>query len=314
MGKSSKKDPKKVRGTRTCIFRHGALKEFEIRRFPAILCTNHHIYDEASRFFFSNLEIHLAPAYVLSMALNSTEIAVAPGSDMNSMLDLISVTKPDVLALFKRITFEIDFNLQFASQLNELEVGLSPRTPNNDISLLSNTMPRLFVDENLTVVPDDAAKLLAFYRRSNLIHNFVNIVSKSPGLTRLVITLHASVFVDYDIDSDFDLSPDSYYTNWPDMDLDLDKNADKLKSLFNEPESVSKHDLMTAVANERATELLLDSGILAPLEKLSNVQSFQFEFETQDRNGELYKPTPKHLELLIDLKRKIEGNYSVGTG
>ena len=83
----------------------------------------------------------------------------------------------------------------------------------------------------------------------------------------------------------------------PDMDPDLNDDAD-------EPESMSRHVLMTAVANERATELILDRGLLAPLEKLSNVQSFQFKFETKDRNGELYKPTAKHLEMLMDLKRK----------
>ena len=276
------------------------MKEFEIRRFPAILCTNHQIYDEASRLFFTNLDIHLAPAYVLSMALNNTKVAVAPGSVLIQMMNLFSVMKPDVLALFKKITFEIDSSLQFAWQLEDLEADLSPRTPYD--------MPRLFVNENLTVDPDDAAELLAFYRRSNLLHHFVNIVSNSPGITRLVITLHASDFADYDSHSDSDLDPENQdIGSDPDMDPNLNGDAD-------EPESTLKHGLMTAVANERATELLLDSGLLAPLEKLSNVKSFQFAFKTQDRDRELYKPTVKHHELLVDLKRKIERNYSVRTG
>ena len=302
------KDPQKFRGTRTCIFKHGAIKEFDIQRFPAILCTNHQIYDEASRFFFSTLEIHLAPTYVLSMALNSTGIAVTPGSNLNPMLKLDSVMNPDALALFKKITFDIDFSFQSASQMEALEAELSPRTRNDDTSLLSNTMPRLFIDENVTVNPDDAAKLLTFYRRSNLIHHFVDIVSNSPRLTRLVITLHASVFVDYDSDSDSDSDPSMYDVGSdPGMGPDFNGDADEL-------ESTLKYDLMTGVANERATELLLDSGLLAPLEKLSNVQSFQFAFKTLDRNRELYKPTAKHLELLVDLKRKIERNYIVRTG
>ena len=306
MGKSKKKDPKKVRGTRTRIFRHGVMKEFEIRRFPAFLCTNHQIYDEASRLYFSNLEIHLAPAYVLSMALNSTEIAVAPGSNLKPILNLDGVMNFDALVLFKKITFDIDFHCRHTWLLGAVEAELWK----NDFSLVNNTMPRLFVDKNLTVDPDDAAKLLAFYKRSKIIHHFVNIISNSFGLTRLVITLHTSVFAEYDIDSnsDGDPDPESYdIDSDPDMDPDLNDDADEV-------ESTLKYDLMTGVANERATELLLDSGLLAPLEKLSNVQSFQFAFKTLDRNRELYKPTAKHLELLVDLKRKIERNYSVRTG
>ena len=268
---------------------------FNVQRFPAILRTNHQIYDEASSFFFLMLEIHLAPAHVLSMALKDTGIADRPGSKLNPMLNLDGVMKPDALASFKKIILDIDFSFQFAWQLEALEAELSPRKPNHDTGLLNNAMPRLFVDENLTVDPDDAAKLLAFYKRSTIIHHFVNLVSNSPELTRLIITLHASVFADYEIDSD------------PDMDPDLDDDAD-------EPDFISRHALMTAVANERATELILDSGILAPLEKLSIVQSFQFKFETKDRNGELYKPTAKHLEMLMDLKQKVERNYGVRSG
>ena len=239
----------------------------------------HQIYDEVLYFFFSMLEIHLSPACVLSMALNSTRVADTPGSKLISN----GVVTPDTLASFKKITFEIDFSLQVGWLMGTLEGELSPRTPNKDTSLLKNTMPRLFVDENLTVDPNGAAKLLAFYKCSTIVHHFVNLVSKSPELTRLVIALHASVFADFDIDSD--------------RDMDM-----------------SRDGLMTAVADECATELLLDSGLLAPLEKLSNVQCFQFEFETQDRNGELYKPTAKHLGLLMDLKQMIERNYSVRNG
>ena len=223
------------------------------------------------------------------------------------MLNLNGVMTPDALAPFKRITFDIDFSFQFAWQLEAVEAALSSRKAEKNTRLLSNTMPMLFVNENLTVDPDDAAKLLAFYDRSSIIRHFVNIVSNSPGLTRLVITLHASVFADYTMISDSESDPDleGYEIGSdPDMVSGLSSGADDW-------ESMSRYGLMTAVANERATELLLDSSLLASLEKLSNVRSFHVEFETQDRNGELYKPTAKHQAMLIGLKRKIDRNYSV---
>lgn len=77
---------------------------------------------------------------------------------------------------------------------------------------------------------------------------------------------------------------------------------------------MSIHGLITAVANERAKELLLDSDLLAPLEKLSNLRSFPFKFETLDRNGRLYKPIAKLRELLVALKQKTERIHSVRTG
>ena len=63
-------------------------------------------------------------------------------------------------------------------------------------------------------------------------------------------------------------------------------------------------------ANERAMELFLESGLLTPLEKLSNVRSFEFEFTALDFDCEIYKPTFKH-EMLNDLKQKVERNYTM---
>ncbi|KAF6232403.1 hypothetical protein HO173_009508 [Letharia columbiana] len=64
-------------------------------------------------------------------------------------------------------------------------------------------------------------------------------------------------------------------------------------------------------ANERAMELFLDSGLLAPLEKLSNVRSFEFEYAALNCDCEHYKPKPKYARMLSDLKQNIERNYAV---
>ena len=41
--------------------------EVDVRRFPAILCTNRQIYNEASYLFYSELEVHIQPGDVLCM-------------------------------------------------------------------------------------------------------------------------------------------------------------------------------------------------------------------------------------------------------
>ncbi len=58
-------------------------------------------------------------------------------------------------------------------------------------------------------------------------------------------------------------------------------------------------------------ELFLESGLLAPLEKLSNVRSFTLNFYALDRDSETYMPSPKYDRILKDLKQKIEDNCAL---
>lgn len=64
------------------------------------------------------------------------------------------------------------------------------------------------------------------------------------------------------------------------------------------------------VANERAMELFLESGVLGPLEKLSNVQYFELYFRAPDRHGDVYEPTPNIPSMLKIEKQKIERNFA----
>lgn len=188
------------------------------------------------------------------------------------------VMEPHVLARFRKITFGLR-----SSHLMEVLEGVTSQENAGEETEREELAPSLFVDENLTVNPEDEAKLLAFYRRLTIFNKLVKILSNFPDIVRLEITLDNGVF---------NLYHDDMCVYWD----------------FEEERYETTRRM--ALAGERAVDLFLDSGLLAPLEKLSSVRSFAFEFSAMDRNGEYYEPTSERGRMLSDLKQKIERNYA----
>lgn len=67
-------------------------------------------------------------------------------------------------------------------------------------------------------------------------------------------------------------------------------------------------DDVDRVSNARALEMFMESGILEPLQQLSNVQTFGFEFDMMEE-GRPYQPLPKYRKMAQDLKYTIEGKW-----
>lgn len=55
----------------------------------------------------------------------------------------------------------------------------------------------------------------------------------------------------------------------------------------------------------------MDSGILIPLQKKSNVKSFEFLFDIMTYNSDWHQPKPRHVAMIQDLRRIIERNWQV---
>ena len=273
--------------------------EEDVQRFPAILRTNRQIYNEASSLLYSGLEVYLQASDVLCMnpskdivkaservwrhnPLHGLGTTDKSGQTIYAKPALDGYMEPHVLARFTKIVFD----LEFSWEAETLEAEVKQQTEEDQTALVA---PSLFVNDDLTINPQDEAKLLAFYRRSTIIHQLVKILSNSSNIVRLMISIDIQVLARYD------------------MDLDADSDSDSEE----DDESIETTKKM-AVANERAMYLFLDSGLLAPLEKLSNVQSLDFDFSSAlDRNDEAYQPTSKHDSMLSDLKQRITRNYAV---
>ncbi|KAM0796917.1 hypothetical protein BDR22DRAFT_500454 [Usnea florida] len=273
--------------------------DLDVRRYPNILRTNRQIYSEASSMLYSELRVVLQPGDVLCMKpckdivkasekvwrhnpLDSIGTTNATGQTVYSKPSLDGVMEPHVLARFKRFAFELDINWELETLHAE---GSDAEKDENRGKYIKQhgVAPSLLVHENMTVDPQDEANLLAFYKHSTLIHQLVKILSNSPDIVSLDMSFDLQVLVRNDLDLDSDLDDD-------------DQNGAQLKT--------------EDVANGRAMEIFMDGGFLAPLEKLSNVRSFEFRFSSIIHNCEDYEPKPRHKRMLTELKQKIKDNYA----
>lgn len=250
-------------------------QELKVQRFPAILRTNRQIYSEASAVLYSGLSLYVKPENVLCMNAGKDIVKASDKVWRHNPLHGIGTTnqsgqtvyatpevdgfmEPHVFARFTQITFDLNLTLDENTMKATREPETTQHGQEDQNALVA---PSLFVTDNLTINPRDEAKLLAFYKRSTMIHQFVKILSNSPNIVRLQIELEIEVL--------------ARWANDLDSDSDSESEEDR-------PSETTKKNLL---ANERAIDIFLDSGLLAPLEKLSNVQTFQVEFElAQDRN------------------------------
>ncbi len=149
-------------------------EESNVQRFPAILRTNRQIHSEASFLLYGDLYMNVQPGDVLRKRLwrhnplHGIGSKNSCGQTVYAKAELDGVMEPHVFARFKKIIFEF-----------ELE-ALENRNPR---------VPSLYINDDMTVNPEDEAKLLAFYRRSTIIYQLVKILSNSPDIIRFDIYL-----------------------------------------------------------------------------------------------------------------------------
>ncbi|KAE9376240.1 hypothetical protein N431DRAFT_529058 [Stipitochalara longipes BDJ] len=146
---------------------------------------------------------------------------------------------------------------------------------------------QLWIDDDTHVVKsEDAEWYMETLRQSTVMPDFVELISKSSYIMSLEVVLEVEMMVNSNL-----------------MMEEMSNDDD-------DEETEEKLDRLMDVADERATGLFLDSGICECLRQLSNVQTFQFKFGFDHRMDEdLYKPLPKHVALIQEIKEAIEGNF-----
>ncbi len=159
-------------------------EESNVQRFPAILRTNRQIHSEASFLLYGDLDMYVQPGDVLRKTLwrhnplHGIGSKNSCGQTVYAKAELDGVMEPHVFARFKKIMFEF-----------ELEPGLGSLRP---------MVPCLYINEDMTVNPEDEAKLLAFYRRSTVIYQLVKILSNSPDIIRFEIYLNIELLTQWE--------------------------------------------------------------------------------------------------------------------
>ena len=300
-------------------------KEMKLKRHLAILRTNRQIYNEASTLLHSALTILMSPGDALidtpgnaivertenlwrHSPSNKLHSAKPNGQTMYTTPSLDGVLDPYVFARFGKISYDGLFDFSMADDAPSLHINDDLRACAQDehkfVSYLTatknitrwyeNPLPAGRADNGLRETLQDVADI-TFSRAvvtqpsvADVIQKFVTLISKSPIIRHLELTLQVEVRCSNGTRS-----------------IDHD-------SIDSEEEA--KLDEKWYVADERATELFLEAGVLNSLRSLSNVMSFSLTIETFGRTGEFMKPKKKYLNIIRDLKSAIERNWVVEHG
>ncbi|KAK3175901.1 hypothetical protein OEA41_007223 [Lepraria neglecta] len=153
-------------------------------------------------------------------------------------------------------------------------------------------LPKLYIDENLRGKSENEVKFKDYIKSATVIQRLIRLLSNSPLINHLEISLNFEVYVDYDYSNSSDDDGSNFdnegFTTWE-----------------------RKIQNITEAANERVTELFLESGLLDPLQKLSNVQSFAITFDriSYRSSDTPWQPPPRHASTIEELKKTIEMNW-----
>ena len=152
--------------------------------------------------------------------------------------------------------------------------------------------PNMYIGKDLKTLNADETRLVTYFKSAQackipalyVIQEFVDMLSKSPLINILEVALSVKVPANY---------------------LDSDSSSNRVFDY----EAVKKEEAV----NLRAYELFLESGVLEPLKKLTNVKRFAFDFALVDHlpQRKLFHPKQKHLDIVDDLKATIERNWVV---
>ena len=302
-------------------------KEMRIQRHLAILRTNRQIYNEASTLLHSNLTIEVVSGDALTDEPGNAIVkpskkvwrnAPFPGprsTNVNGqpvyegpLLD--GSLEPHVFARFERIRYVGEFDL-----------------------LCDYAAPRLYVDDDLSVRGTDADGLLAYFNTSKSTTRWFEdplpdgrsdkglreTLNDVADITISRATVTKPSIVAGIIQKFVDLLSSSLFVRHLEIVLDVQVGCSSLSEITDssndeDPEQEAKDDVKTDVADQRATELLLESGVLDSLRSLSNVKSFSLRIDTPALSGKAIKPKKKHLKIIRGLKEAIEKNWAAKNG
>ena len=297
-------------------------KETGIKRHLAILRTNHQVYIEASALLHSDLTIVVQPGDALIDTPGNASVKPskklwrhAPSSTLHSAKlngqtvyttpSLDGVLEPHVLAQYGKISYLGAFNFFHDDDAPSLHINNDLRACAEDeakfVSYLTaaksttrwceDTLPAGRYDngrrQTLQDVADITISRLVVTQPSiaDVIQKFVDLLSSSPVIRHLEFSLAV-----------------------------LAKCSSSSESMSTDSEQDAEYYHKESVADERATELFLEAGILDSLRNLSNVMNFSLTIRTEGRASEFMEPKKKHLNMIQDLKNEIERNWIVKHG
>ncbi|CZS91269.1 hypothetical protein WAI453_003660 [Rhynchosporium graminicola] len=254
------------------------------KKHPAILRTNKQIYNEAITMFHEEAILVVEPGDIFCLGEKPEDLDFGAAHQ--------AVWRHNPLKGFGR-----NVNGMVVYDSPEIEGGLlEPHVfarfkrilfdANFDFEHTQNV--ELWIDDETNVIrTEDAEKFKALMKKSSIMKDFVTVIGHSQ-LSSLEISLEVEVMANSNM-------------MMQEMLDESDDEADEVED---------KIDKLMEVANEKCTEMFLDSGVCDPLATLDNVQSFDLTFGLEHREeGQKYKPLPRHVKMIAQMKKHIEGQF-----
>ena len=303
-------------------------KVLSVKRHLSILRLNHQIYDEASLVLHSHLTIAVNPGDALTDTPGNAIVSQskiwrhAPSKELKysningetvyDALPLDGFMEPHVFARFQKISYTADFDFGCDDAAPSLYISddLSVRasdaakfisylktTTKHSILLFGDPLPAHRFDNRLREEAEDTADVTVSRvtdtqpSTADVFQKFVDLLSNSPFIRHLEFILRVEVRREGSIRYSSSDSEDEVDSVQVSRDIEKEEAAD-----------------------ERATELMLESGVLDCLQELSNVKSFSLRIATYGCGGKTMTPQKKHLNIMEDLKKTVERNWAIKHG
>ena len=248
------------------------------RMYPAILRTNRAIYFEAALLFYTRTTIILQTSDIVCLPEGLSVHDSIPGRPKvwrhNPLLGK-GYRDAKGIQVYASNELNGDMEPHIFARLQRLSIDIWFDFDNGYVE------PPLSIDRSGRFADGDEVQLVdATIRQSNDILNLVSLLSNSPVINHLNVELYFDMAAGYESGSE-----------------PLTEEAEALQE-------EEDYRLMDAT-EDRAAGVFLDNNMLAPLEILSNVKTFEL------RVDKTCNPQSHHIKMAQDLKEKIERNWQL---
>ncbi|PQE18907.1 hypothetical protein CJF31_00010417 [Rutstroemia sp. NJR-2017a BVV2] len=262
--------------------------------YPEILRVNKQIYDEASSLLYTEgtvvidaydmfcLNTKPSPERVRFGAvdenvawrhnpLEDPGTVAEDGTVTYSTPEFGGLMEPHVFARFQKVLFDATFD---EVHMQDLEFWLDL-----DTGKLADT---------------DVSSFQRRLRRSPIVKDLVKLLSLFPIINKLTINLLLEVRSASRLDE-------------VETESEEDEDAESEEGKLSMEEKIEAADLL---ANQRATEALMDTKFWRPLKQLSNVRTFEFRYGCADYEPPVeYAPPKRHVQMIEGMKKAVEANF-----
>ena len=303
-----------------------------VKRHLSILRTNRQIYDEASALLHSDLTIGVSPGYALALTANPGNAVVSQSMKIWRPVTLLGrdvpndqrqtvyepslpddFIKPHVFAQFQKLYYYGHFDFSYDASAPTIHVNDDLSTSAEDetkfVSYLTTALSPTQLYEGPPLCLQDDIYIRKVFSQT------LKDATDGP-ISSITVTNPSTADVFRKLG---DLLSTSSFIR--DLEFDLEVSVGCITSLdeiFPDEDGYWEQqfilDQRAWIANERATELFLESGVLDPLRRLSNVKRFSLKAYTQAPLGLIMSPKKRYLSMMDNLKKVIEENWDIKHG